>query len=290
MDKLKITFKNQIVPFTKLLFKHFMMGNVSDSAIVFAYYALLSLFPILISIGGVIKLANANANHVISAIRSLMPASIYHMLKPIFESVFSGGNGGSNLSIGLVIAIWSASSAMAAFQRAVNRSYGVTDQNAFMNRIASFMWMLLLVIFLFVLLILQGFGQSLIKLLNEMLKIPDPILTLLESARVPFIVTMLFIILSLIYFFVPSLRTKWRYTVFGTLFALAGLSVLSQVFSQIMHEFFRNISAYKTLGTFIVVMIWLYLTGMVLLMGAVINSTVHAYLMPNKKIANKKDH
>lgn len=267
------------------------MGNVSDSAIVFAYYSLLSLFPILISIGGVIKLANANPAHVIDSMKMMMPGSIYQMLQPIVQSAFSGGHGGSNLSIGLVIAIWSASSAMAAFQRAVNRCYGVLDQSAFMNRIISFFWMLLLVVFLFVLMILQGFGQALIDLVNQMINMPPEVLSVVEATRMPLIIALLVIILSMIYFFVPSLKTKWKYTLGGTLFALLGLSILSQLFSQIMGEFFKNISAYKTLGTFIVVMIWLYLTGMVLLFGAVINASVHQYfLQPTEKQPNKKDH
>ncbi|POH10079.1 ribonuclease BN [Fructilactobacillus sanfranciscensis] len=259
--------------------KHFSMGNVSDSAIVFAYYSLLSLFPILISIGGVIRLANANPTRVIDSMKLLMPSSIYKMLQPIVESAFSSGHGGSNLSVGLIIAIWSASSAMAAFQRAVNRSYGVLDQSAFMNRVISFLWMLLLVVFLFVLMILLGFGQALIDLLNKMINMPSEVLHLVEAFRIPFIVILLVIILSMIYFFVPSLKTKWKYTLGGTLFALLGLSILSQLFSQIIGEFFRNISAYKTLGTFIVVMIWLYLTGMVLLIGSVINASVHDYFI-----------
>lgn len=288
MKKYTVVFKNKIMPFTKMLVKHFSMGNVSDSAIVFAYYSLLSLFPILISIGGVIKLANGNPIHVIDSMRMLMPSSIYHLLQPIVQSAFSGGHGGSNLSIGLIIAIWSSSSAMAAFQRAVNRCYGVLNQSAFMNRIISFFWMLLLVVFLFVLMILFGFGQALIDLVNKLINMPTGVLNLIEAARMPFIIILLVIILSMIYFFVPSLKTKWKYTLGGTLFALLGLSTLSQLFSQILGEFFRNISAYKTLGTFIVVMIWLYLTGMVLLLGAVINASVHNYFMP--KQINKKDH
>ncbi|WP_395319134.1 YihY/virulence factor BrkB family protein [Fructilactobacillus frigidiflavus] len=291
MKKTKVILKNKVVPFTKILLKHFSMGNVSDSAIVFAYYSLLSLFPILISIGGVIKLANANPEHVIDSMKMLMPGSIFQMLQPIVQSAFSGGHGGSNLSIGLIIAIWSSSSAMAAFQRAVNRCYGVLDQSALMNRIISFLWMLLLVVFLFVLMILLGFGQSLIELVNEVVNMPPEVLSLVEAARMPFIIALLVVILSMIYFFVPSLKTKWKYTLGGTLFALIGLSILSQLFSKIMGEFFRNISAYKTLGTFIVVMIWLYLTGMVLLFGSVINASVHEYLMSQtEKKENKKDH
>lgn len=60
MKKIKLILKNKISPIFKIFLHHFKMGNVSDSAIVFAYYALLSLFPVLIIIGGVIKILNAN--------------------------------------------------------------------------------------------------------------------------------------------------------------------------------------------------------------------------------------
>lgn len=53
--------------------------------------------------------------------------------------------------------------------------------------------------------------------------------------------------------------------------------ILSQAFSLIIEYFFRNITAFKTLGTFIVIMLWLYFIGLVLMFGAVINASVQEY-------------
>ncbi|POH06613.1 ribonuclease BN [Fructilactobacillus lindneri] len=279
MKKIKLILKNKISPIFKIFLHHFKMGNVSDSAIVFAYYALLSLFPVLIIIGGVIKILNANPDTVFGYVRPLMPNSIYLSLKPIFESAFAGGHGGSNLSVGLILVIWSASSAMAAFQRAVNRTYGVDNQSALMNRIISFLWMLLLVSFLFILMLLLGFGQALLSFIQHTFNVSSVIITTLENARLPLILSLSFLVLLMLYYFVPSLKTRFKYTLFGSIFSLVGLAILAQVFSLIIANFFRNISAYKTLGTFIVVMLWLYFMGMVLLFGAVINASVHDYCL-----------
>ncbi|KRM91155.1 YihY/virulence factor BrkB family protein [Fructilactobacillus florum] len=266
----------ELIRFVKLCVKRFAMGNVSDSAIVFAYYVLLSLFPILIIIGSAIKFTNTDPQRVFSVLRPIVPSSIYDVLRPVFNNAFSGNAGGS-LSIGIVLVIWSSSSSMAAFQRAVNRIYGVEKQSAFMNRLMSFVWMILLVVFLFVLMILMGFGQNLLVITKKIFHVSPTLISWLEDARIPFIIGLSFVILVMLYYFVPSLKIKLRYAVPGAILALLGLTLLSQGFSLLISYFFRGITANKTIGTFMVVILWFYFTGLVLLFGAVINASVEEF-------------
>ncbi|USS88555.1 YihY/virulence factor BrkB family protein [Fructilactobacillus hinvesii] len=270
------TRKQNWMKFFKILLKRFTQGDVSDSAVVFAYYVLFSLFPILIIIGGIIRLTNSNVGHVLSFIRSVVPTSIYQGIAPIAQSIFTG-DGGSILSIGIIIVIWSASSSMAAFQRSVNRIYGVTKQSSLMNRLTSFIWMLLLVVLLLVLIILMGFGRLLLNFAHHDLHVPMNLINLLNDVRLPITLVISIVILTLLYYFVPSVETKLKYTVWGAVVALIGLLVLTQVFSLIISSFFRNISAYKTLGTVMVLMLWLNFTGTILLSGAVLNASLQEY-------------
>ncbi|USS85557.1 YihY/virulence factor BrkB family protein [Fructilactobacillus myrtifloralis] len=270
------TRKQKVIQFCKLVLKRFNLGDVSDSAVVFAYYVLFSLFPILIIIGGIIRLTNSNVNNVLATIHSMVPGSIYQGIAPIAKSIFTG-NGGSILSIGIIIVIWSASSSMAAFQRSVNKIYGVTDQSSIMNRLTSFIWMLLLVVLLFVLIIVMGFGRVLLKFAHKELHVPTSVVNLLNDARFPVTLVLSIVILTLLYYFVPSVTTKFRYVVCGAVVALIGLLVLTQVFSLIISSFFSSISAYKTLGTVMVLMLWLNFMGTILLFGAVINASLQEY-------------
>lgn len=275
---MELKINQKFVSFIKLVMKHFKMGNVSDSAIVLAYYALLSLFPILIMLGSIIKLLHGDPNDILTYIKTAVPSSIYTMLLPMIKSAFDNNNSGGSLSIGLLLVIWSASQAMAAFQRTVNRTYGVADdQNPIMNRLISFVWMLLLVLLLIILMILQGFGQGIIMYLRPILHLSTVATKVVAEIRIPFIIAVSFIIVILLYYFVPSVKTKIRYTIFGSGISVIGLMILSQAFSLIIEYFFRNITAYKTLGTFIVIMLWLYFIGIVLMFGAVINASVQEY-------------
>ncbi|USS86361.1 YihY/virulence factor BrkB family protein [Fructilactobacillus cliffordii] len=270
------TRKQRVIQFLKILLKRYTLGNVSDSAVVFAYYVLFSLFPILIIVGGIIRLTNSNVNHVLALLHSAVPDSIYQGIAPIAKSIFTG-DGGSILSIGIIIVIWSASSSMAAFQRTINRIYGVTEQSTLMNRLTSFIWMLLLVVLLFVLIVLMGFGRLLLNFAHHDLHVPISIINLLNDARLPVTLGISIVILTLLYYFVPSVETKLKYTVWGAIVALIGLLALTQVFSLIISAFFHNISAYKTLGTVMVLMLWLNFTGTILLFGAVVNASLQEY-------------
>ncbi|WP_272946474.1 YhjD/YihY/BrkB family envelope integrity protein [Fructilactobacillus fructivorans] len=75
---------------------------------------------------------------------------------------------------------------MAAFQRTVNRTYGVADdQNPIMNRLISFVWMLLLVLLLIILMILQGFGQGIIMYLRLILHLSTVATKVVAEIRIP---------------------------------------------------------------------------------------------------------
>ena len=80
--------------------------------------------------------------------------------------------------------------------------------------------------------------------------------------------------LTLLYYFVPNALVKLRYVIPGALIADLLWMGLSRVFSYYTMIFAHNITSYKTIGAFIVLMIWLDLSGMVIMIGATINATL----------------
>lgn len=256
------------------IMKHYKMANVSDSAVVLAYYILLSLFPALLVVGSMLPYFNLDTDTVMTGIEPIVPTSIYQMLKPIIHSFLNGQSGGV-LSIGVIVALWSSSRAVAAFQRTVNRAYGVArNQNAMVNRIAAFFWMVALIAVVFVLMLVFSFSQVIIEQLTPILHLPTQLLSYVNALKWPVTFVVTFFILMILFFFVPNARLKWRFVWPGALTATVGWLLLSQAFSLYLKYFAHNIDSYKTIGTFIVLMFWLDFTALILMFGAVLNAAV----------------
>lgn len=270
MKRAYVTIKN----FIEIIVKRYSSGNVSDSAAVLAFYTLLSIFPIFFIIGSVLNMFHIQISEVEVYIRPLFPDRIYLMLEPIINSTLQSG-GASQLSVGLIVTIWSASRAIAAFQRSINKTYGVAaNQNAISNRLVSFVRMLVLILAVVLLIIVFAFSQMFFEWLNPILNVPHRILNLIGTVKWPVTIAIAWLLLSLLYYFVPTAKVKFRYIWVGALISTLGLMILAQDFTVYLRFFAHRIDAYKTIGTFIVLMFWLDFSGIIMLFGGVVNAAI----------------
>lgn len=276
-----------IKTFIQIIIKRYSSGNVSDSAAVLAFYTLLSIFPIFFIIGSVLNLFHIHLIEVEVYLRPLFPDRIYSMLQPIINSTLQSG-GASQLSVGLIVTIWSASRAIAAFQRSINKTYGVAEnQTAISNRLISFVWMLVLILAVVLLFMFFAFGQMVFEWLTPILNVPHWILNLIRTVKWPGTIVVAWLLLSLLFYFVPTAKVKFRYVWVGALIATLGLMLLAQGFTVYLKFFAHRIDAYKTIGTFIVLMFWLDFSGVIMLFGGVVNAAIQE--IRQGKIQEQKD-
>lgn len=271
-----MTIKKKIGNLAKFIIsfkKHYNEAGVSDSAVVIAFYFLLSIFPMAIIGGNLLTILNVNIYEVLDYLQPLLPPTVFKTVSPIISSALNSADG-NKLSLGLVITIWSSSRALAAFQRSVNKAYGIENDSNIMNRLVSFVWMLLLVISLGIFLLFFGFGKVIIRYSAYLIGLSQWNINLFMLLRYPCTIIGVFCLILLLYYFVPNVNTKWRYVWPGSFLVTLGMIVLSKGFSIYLRYFTKSMDAYKTLGTFIILMIWLDLVGMILILGAVINASL----------------
>lgn len=271
-----MTVRLKLRKWIKLLEYHCQSANLSDSAVVLAYYILFSLFPLLIIMGSLLKIVGARYGNLINSLRILFPTKVFELLRPIVSSALNDG-GKEQLSLGLLITIWSASRMIAAFQRTVNQAYGAHKPNVIHNRLISLFWMLLFILFIISLSLFLIFGQMIINIAAKHAYGSPLILHMINRIQAPTVLIVLYAVIISFYYFVPTLKVKFRYIWFGTLVSTVGLILLSKLFSVYLKYFSRSFSAYQALGGFIILMFWLYFFGLIILFGAVLNATNQDY-------------
>lgn len=246
-------------------------ANISKNAVVVAYYALLSIFPLLIFLGNLLPFLNIPVNEVLSYIEALVPASIYRTLATQIKGFLTEGSGGL-LSLGAVITLWSASRGIVSLRDSINQSYGIkTPQNALLARLLSLILTLFFVLVMILLVLVFGFGQDVLGYIVPRLGLSDVIVQVFAQLKLPVTGLMLLALLLLLFYFLPNARLHLRCVLPGTLLTAAGWLILAQFFALYVRYFARSVSSYGAIGTFIVLMFWLVFIAQILLLSAFLN-------------------
>ncbi|MFC6201174.1 YihY/virulence factor BrkB family protein [Lactiplantibacillus nangangensis] len=265
----------------EIVIRRYNQANVSNNSIVLAYYALMSIAPIILIVGNIVARFNLQTRQILAYAQEFIPSNIYATIKPILLSFISSSGSGS-LSIGIVVTIWSASQIIAAIRRSLNEAYGVTNaQGAIVTRLMAFLLtlgLLLLIVGLSIFFTLsQVVMDAILNLTNTSAAfIPRWWARLIANKNVITFVGM-FMLAMLLYYFVPNAAVRLRYVWTGALVTTIGWIVISQGFRLYVELFARRVTSYQTIGSLIVLMFWLNFSGMLLMFGGVVNASVQEW-------------
>ena len=122
--------------------------------------------------------------------------------------------------------------------------------------------------------IIYSFGQAVLEYLAPLFNLPMDMIDTFNQVKWPTIMVGIFLIMVLLYAFIPNAKLHLRFIWPGALFATCGWMVLTQGFSVYVKYFARTVLSYGTIGTVIVVLFWLNFTCWVIMVGGIINATL----------------
>lgn len=255
----------------------FTEAEVSGTSVIIAYYLLLSMFPLTIAVGNILPLFGLSAERVMPYIHTLVPLSVQPVLDPIITSLLTSTSGGL-LSISAIGLLWSASRGVAYLQRGMNKAYGVKARGGFViKRGISVVVVLLVLLLLIAFIIVYSFGQSILIWLEQYFDWAVWLDQTLGDIKWPATFVFLFALLMLVYRIVPDVRLRLREVWPGALLGTVGVALLTQLFTLYMWFATRSFSSYDALGAVFVLMFWLNFSAVIILLGAVLNASLHEY-------------
>lgn len=271
--------------FIKELLIRIKKSDVSGLASQLAFFFLLSLFPLLIFLFTLLPYLNLDQSEIFIMIRDFAPESVATLLEDTLNDVLRNRNSGL-LSFGIIATIWSAAKGMNALTRALNRSYYQEETRSFLiARGMSIVFTIMLIGVLVVALVLPIFGRQIGMLAFSYLGLAEGFIELWESLRLLLPPVLIFAVFSLIYWLVPNLKLQYRSVILGSVFSTFGWIVTSLGFSFYVGSYGSYSNTYGSIGAIIVLMMWLYLSGIILMLGGQIN----AVMRERKKIILAKE-
>lgn len=260
--------------FSKSLFSNISANDVTGLAAQIAYYFLLSLFPLLIFIVTLLPYLPVEQGDILGLVRDFAPGETMSMIEETLQDIMSNRNSGL-LSVSIIATIWSASNGMNAIVKSLNRAYDVEETRSFIaTRLMSILLTLAMILVFVVALLLPVFGKQIGLLLFSQFGFSEQFLTVWNGIRWAISPIILFIIFVGLYFFAPSKRIKCLSAFPGAIFATLGWVLASLAFSYYVGSFGNYSATYGSIGGIIVLMIWFYLTGIIIMIGGEINALV----------------
>lgn len=237
-----------------------------------AFYYLLSLAPMLILILAILPYFQFDPEQVIDLGREFLPSEAMNIMEDTIIDAISTPDGGL-LTLGIIGTIWTASHGMNAFIMALNTAYNIKKTRSFlMHRGLSILMTLLLIVSLMVTLLLPVFGQAILDLIQTFIDLPEETAALILISRWVIAAIAVIFILSIMYKIAPNKKIPYKSVLPGAVIAAITWMLVSFGFSIYINNFGNFSATYGSLGGIIILMIWFFLTGAILLLGAEINA------------------
>lgn len=261
--------------FLKELLHRFMSDEVPGLSAQLSYFFLLSLFPFLIFLITLIGYLPISQEDVLGTIEHYAPGETMQLINSTLNQILNKKNGGL-LSFGIIATLWSASNGINAIVRAFNKAYNVEESRTFI--VARGMAILLTVAMVFVIvvaLLLPVFGKEIGLFIFSNFGFSEQFLTIWNTLRWLVSGTILFIVFTALYFVAPNKRLHIKDGLPGAITATIGWIVVSLAFSYYVGNFANYSATYGSIGGIIVLMIWFYLSGMIIILGGELNAMLY---------------
>lgn len=271
--------------------RSFTKANAAGSAASIAYYTLFSFFPLLILLVSIVSSVLKDEpvqQLVLDAVAEFLPTA-QGLVKGNIERALNVG--GTVQIAGTIGLLWSATGVFNALAQSINRAWHTAPARNFLfGRLVA----LAMVVSLTALLILWVVSTTVFGLFPRF-EVPlfggsvvyETYAWGILSRLIPYFV--IFVLFLNLYRWIPNTKVRWREALWGAGVAALGWELANSAFAlYLSNSLARYQLIYGSLGALIALMLWIYLSSMIVLFGAHLSATVAAHTRLNRKKTRKK--
>jgi len=259
------------------MYIRFQDDNVSALSAQLSFYLLLALFPFILFILNLLSFTSVPSTTIVRNIVEFLPAEVGALLRRVVTEMI-GAKSTSLLSIGALVTIWSASRGVSAVSFALNKAYDKKEDRPFWKVVGIMMLFTVgIAVMVLVALLFLIFGEVLARDIFSCLDGAEAFTRLWRVLRFVVPLVIMLLLFSLLYKYVPNCRLKLRHVLPGAVVASFGWAAASLVFSFYVNGFSRYTRIYGSIGGIIILLLWLYLSSMIVMLGGELNATLHYF-------------
>lgn len=273
----------------KRTFKEFSNDDMTTYASALAYRAIFSLFPFLlflIAMLGMLDLQNF-FDWLRQQVSFVLPPDALDLVNPVIDQMQTQKSG--LLSVGILVALWSASIGVRSLMNAMNKAYDVQEGRP------TWKLMLLAVAYTIgmalILLATAGLmvtGPQVMEWLAAQVGLKEIVVVLWTWLRWPVIVILMMLMVALLYYVTPDVEQEFRFITPGSVLSVIVWIAASVAFGLYVQNFGNYDATYGSIGAVIVLLLYFYISAAVLLFGAEMNAVIEHASVEGKNEGDKR--
>lgn len=267
----------------------FIDDEMSTYASALAYQMLFSLFPFLLFLIALIGFLHLPDFFSWLRLQSelVLPPEALDQVNPVIDQLQQSTGG--LLSIGIFIALWTASAGVRLMMSAMNAAYDVVEGRPAWKRLPlSVLYTVGIAGMLLAAAALMVLGPQVMTWIAAQVGLEDFIVTLWTVLRWPVIILLLMVAVALMYYVMPDVKQDFRFITPGSVLAVVVWIVASLGFAYYVRTFADYNAMYGSIGAIIVLLLYFYISAAVLLLGAEMNAVIE-HMSAEGKDKGEKD-
>ncbi|MBM3105133.1 YihY/virulence factor BrkB family protein [Pseudomonas sp. V1] len=269
--------------------KEFLDDEMSTYASALAYQMLFSLFPFLLFLIALIGFLHLPDFFSWLRLQSemVLPPQALEQVNPVIDQLQQSKGG--LLSVGIVIALWTASAGVRLMMSAMNAAYDVVEGRPVWKRIPlSVVYTVGIAGMLLAAAALMVLGPQVMEWIASQVGMQEFIVTLWTILRWPAIIILMMVAVALIYYVMPDVKQEFRFITPGSVLAVVVWIIASLGFGYYVKTFADYNAMYGSIGAIIVLLLYFYISAAVLLLGAEMNAVIEHMSVEGKDSGEKE--
>ena len=242
--------------------------DVARDSAALTYYLLFAIFPLLIFISTLLGLLELDIAYITSVLEPLFPADVLNVVRSYLEYV-SANPSRQLLWFSLVFSIWFPMRASGCLMHSLRKAFGRSaPESLWRSQLRILLFTVWLIVVIAVTLCLVVVGRTVLEFVGRFVSVTEAFITAWSSLRFVVLALVMVVTLVVLYMLSQGQRRPLREVLPGVAGSLAAWMVLSMAFSYYVEHVGQYSVLYGSIATVIVVLLWLYMSGQVLILGA----------------------
>lgn len=261
-------------------------GDLTHRASAIAFNLFIAIFPaiiLLFTLIAYIPIENFS-EQLLTFFEEIMPRNAFLTLSSTIEDIASNKRG-NLLSFGFILALYFASNGIHALMTSFNKANEIFENRTFIKQKLISISLTFVLVFIFLVSIGLIIGSEIfINYLHKLQNFDESwsVIGLIISNWI-ITLTLIFFAISILFYYGPATNVKWRFISPGAILATLLIIITSLGFSYYINHFGQYNKLYGSIGTLIVIMLWVYFNSIALLIGFELNASIYL----NKKLLNE---
>jgi membrane protein len=265
----------------KATVQEFIRDDALGLAAQLAFYLILAIFPFILFCVAILDAFSSSdpqfVTDIFDYLRRLLPAQVFALIHTYTEHTLRNEDTAPGLlSVGILGTIWAASGAFAALINALNCAYDVQETRPFwkVRGIAILMTFGFSALLLIGVLLLVA-GPSIGRTIAEVFTLGDEFMVAWNVARWPVALLFMVTTVALLFYFAPDANQPFRWITPGGVIGILLWVLASVAFNLYLSSDFNTYDkTYGSIGTVIILLLYLYISSLTILFGATLNATL----------------